>query len=135
MLLARVVTRLGAATVDEAEDGIAAVEAVARREAEGRPYAAVLCDLEMPRMKGPPAIAEMLRRGFRGVVIGVTGSVVAEDLEAMRAAGAHAVCRKPVRKERLAAALAVWPDGPQPVPASLGSGDGSSRSGGSAAAM
>jgi len=82
----------------EAEDGLAGVAAIAQKEAmEG--VHVVLMDNNMPRMGGPEAIMEMRRRGYKGVIVGVSGDVGAtqEFLDA----GADDALVKPVTQDGL----------------------------------
>ena len=58
-------------------------------------YDAILMDYQMPNMDGPTAIRAIRSLGYKGVVIGVTGNVMALDQQEMMAAGANDVLPKP----------------------------------------
>ena len=49
----------------------------------------------MPRMQGTKAAAAMRELGFSGIIIGVTGHVLAEDREEFLRHGVDAVMSKP----------------------------------------
>jgi len=58
-------------------------------------YDVILMDYQMPNMDGPTAIRAMRSLGYKGVIIGVTGNVMALDQQEMIAAGADDVLSKP----------------------------------------
>lgn len=97
--------RAGAA-VDTANDGRAAVEAIAA----GRRYDAVLMDMEMPRLDGLEATREIraLASGAALPIIGWSAHVLAEDRVRCLAAGMSDYLVKPVAPERLYATVARW---------------------------
>jgi len=83
---------------DEAEDGLQAVDMVKTSLARDDPYDIILMDSEMPRMNGPDAAREIkMHLGFRGLVIGVTGNALPDDLSDFKAHGADDVLVKPIR--------------------------------------
>ena len=92
MFLARTLRRLNPqCTVDVAEDGRVAVAAV-----ETSHYDLVSMDKQMPNMEGPEAVRAMRTRGFGGGVIGVTGSLLKEEIEQFKSSGVTVVLGKPV---------------------------------------
>lgn len=106
-LLAHSLKRLGAVEVWEEEDGRAAVDAVLRGMARAgdRVPAAVFMDKEMPVMDGQDALVAIREAGYRGAVVGVTGSAYQEDLIGFQEKGADAVLTKPVSRARLSRCL------------------------------
>jgi CheY-like chemotaxis protein len=98
---------------DVAADGRQAVEAVARHH-----YTAVLMDCQMPEMDGYEATREIRRResGDRHVpIIAMTASATESDRDRCLAAGMDDYVPKPVRPEKMEAALQRWvadPAGP-----------------------
>jgi len=92
--------------VDVAGDGFEAVTAL-----DLIPYAAVIMDCQMPGMDGFDATAEIRRReaGRRHtVIIAMTASAMEEDRDRCLRAGMDDYIAKPVRPEKLAAALEHW---------------------------
>jgi CheY-like chemotaxis protein len=53
------------------------------------------------RPQGVSAVAELRRRGYAHLVIGVTGNVMADDVAAYLAAGADKVLLKPLQRADL----------------------------------
>ena len=49
----------------------------------------------MPRMRGPDATRKIRKLGYRGVIIGVTGNMLDEDIKEFIDCGADAVMPKP----------------------------------------
>jgi CheY-like chemotaxis protein len=67
---------------------------------------AILMDYVMPRLSGPDATKELRERGFNGMIIGVTGNALPEDIEHFKSKGADAVLTKPIDTEELKRLLA-----------------------------
>lgn len=55
----------------------------------------VLMDYQMPVLDGPTAIKAIRNEGYSGIIIGVTGNVLACDKDTMVDAGANSVMEKP----------------------------------------
>ena len=100
-LLKRLVTNHGH-NAEEAIDGQDAVEKVADAMHNGDPFDTILMDYEMPRMCGPEA-AKFIREALHSdaFIVGVTGNVLAEDIEHFTSCGANAVLPKPIQMYRL----------------------------------
>lgn len=62
----------------------------------GDPYDFILIDYQMPKMDGPTAIAAIRALGYKGIILGLTGNVLAADQDVMMAAGANDVLTKPL---------------------------------------
>ena len=93
-------------TVDLADDGLEALDALARTS-----YDAVLMDVHMPRLDGYQATAEIRRRegdGPRTPIIAMTAGAIAGDRERCLEAGMDDYVSKPIGKEAVAAALNRW---------------------------
>jgi CheY-like chemotaxis protein/HPt (histidine-containing phosphotransfer) domain-containing protein/signal transduction histidine kinase len=105
--------RAGAA-VDTANDGRAAVDAIAA----GRRYHAVLMDVEMPVLDGLDATREIraLESGRDLPIIGWSAHVLPADRSRCLAAGMSDYLMKPVAPERLYATVARWTAAADPVP-------------------
>jgi len=110
--------------VETAEDGQAAVEAVAARR-----YDIVLMDMQMPRKSGIEATQDIRENGHRVPIAGVTANAFTSNRRDCERAGMNDFLAKPVTLEQLAALLlrlgvprgdgAAVPDaGPQPQAAS-----------------
>lgn len=61
----------------------------------------VILDLDMPRNSGPDATQEIRDLGFQALTIGVTGNVLAEDVNFFLSKGANRVLPKPVSMDVL----------------------------------
>jgi len=69
---ARLFDRLGV-DYDTAENGKIAVDLMDKAEREGKPYTLVIMDNQMPVLTGTEAGALMRKKGYKGLIIGVTG--------------------------------------------------------------
>ena len=61
----------------------------------------ILMDSVMPNMDGPTATREIRALGYSGIIVGVTGNALAEDIESFIRAGADRVLTKPLRMDDL----------------------------------
>lgn len=68
---------------------------------------------EMPNMTGPEATRVLRSQGCTIPIIGITGNVLAVDVENFKAAGANEVLAKPLRRERLQDVLTTVQEGVQ----------------------
>ena len=59
-------------------------------------YDFILMDYQMLIMDGPAAISAIRALGYEGVILGLTGNVLAVDQDVMVRAGAQAVLTKPL---------------------------------------
>lgn len=87
--------------IDEAEDGIDAINKVMKALKSGHSYDLVLMDGNMPRMGGHEATSIMREKGFKGKVIGVTGDVFPEEINNFKSHGADIVMVKPLSIDSL----------------------------------
>ena len=85
----------------EAENGEIAVEKVMAALEEGEPFQLITMDYMMPVMDGPAACRNIRAAGYRGLIIGVTGNALPEDMDVFLAAGADRVLLKPVSASQL----------------------------------
>ena len=64
----------------------------------GKPYDIILMDSEMPNMNGPEAARHIKTQlGYTGLVIGVTGNALPEDISIFKSHGADDVLVKPIK--------------------------------------
>lgn len=64
----------------------------------------ILMDYEMPLIKGPDAVRKIREIGYTGFILGVTGNVLAEDVDYFIGHGANGVLPKPVSLAKIKAA-------------------------------
>ena len=89
----------------EACDGAEAVDCVSKnmRSLAGEhptlSYDVILMDFVMPIMDGPTATKQIRALGYRGVIIGVTGNALPDDISTFLASGADVVMTKPINIE------------------------------------
>ena len=83
---------------DEAGDGLKAIEMVKVSMESGKPYDIILMDSEMPNMNGPETARHIKTQlGYTGLVIGVTGNALPEDISIFKSHGADDVLVKPIK--------------------------------------
>jgi len=91
-------------SVCKASDGLVALDLVQKNlngTDVGSRIDIVLIDFVMPNMNGPVAVKEMRALGYDGVIVGVTGNALAEDIECFMRNGADRVLIKPVNAKLL----------------------------------
>ncbi|HET7866268.1 MAG TPA: response regulator, partial [Burkholderiaceae bacterium] len=110
MLIAVAMLEQWGAEVEQAADGRAAVERVDHAARAGRPFDAVLMDVQMPEMGGHEATRALRRRygADELPVLGLTAAALVEEREAGLAAGMNDFLTKPIEPDRLRAALSRW---------------------------
>ena len=85
------------ASVSEANDGEVAVAMVkAAMGSQSDPIDVILMDYQMPNMDGPTATKIIRSLGFSGLIIGLTGNALPEDIATFRSHGADRVLTKPL---------------------------------------
>ena len=93
-------------TVDLAENGLEAIEAVSKNN-----YDLVLMDIQMPEMGGIEATQRI--RAFEGAkahipIVALTANAMESDQEICRAAGMVDHISKPINRDALIACIARW---------------------------
>lgn len=88
-------------TCTGAVNGQEAVDAVKAAVNQGEPFNMVLLDYEMPVMNGPTAAKTMRGLGLDVFIVGVTGNMLAEDVDFFKDCGANAVLAKPFQVTQL----------------------------------
>ncbi|MFO1328607.1 MAG: PAS domain S-box protein, partial [Rubrivivax sp.] len=110
MLIAVAMLERWGIEVGQALDGREALEAVEQAAAAGRPYDAVLMDLQMPVMSGYEATRALRARAAgQGVpIIALTAAALVSEREQALADGMDDFLTKPIDAERLVATLSRW---------------------------
>jgi PAS domain S-box-containing protein len=96
--------------VAQTVDGAKAVDAVQRAAAEGRPFDAVLMDVQMPVMSGHEA-TRVLRQSDAGravPIIALTAAAMVSEREQALAVGMDDFLTKPIDSEKLRITLTKW---------------------------
>ena len=105
-MLMRLLERAGHSCVP-AENGQQAVDAVKadllamQVNPDHEPLDTILIDFEMPILKGPDATKIIREMGYPGIIIGVTGNVLSEDVEFFKDHGADEVLPKPISMAKI----------------------------------
>jgi len=96
-----------------AQDGVIALEMVRSRLAGGgsagggRAPAAVLTDVNMPKLSGIELAEELRQIGFSGPIVAITGDIT-KSKEDFEAAGFDKILEKPCRPAAILATLASF---------------------------
>lgn len=92
-------------------NGEEAVEMMKAAQREGKPYALVLMDIQMPLMDGIEATKRIRAAGFKAdrlPIIALTANAYPEDIERCLAAGMQAHISKPIRLAELKSVSGTW---------------------------
>jgi CheY-like chemotaxis protein len=105
--LCRKVLQSSFGSIDEADNGLQAVELFRSAEAQLKPFHIILMDFMMPIMNGLEA-TKIIRSESKHpvVIIGVTGNGLKTDIDLFISAGADHVLTKPIDVEQLMQVLA-----------------------------
>ncbi|MDR1351811.1 MAG: response regulator [Treponema sp.] len=101
-LFSMIIGKLGYRTIT-ADDGVDALE-----KAAAHPVSFVFMDIQMPRMNGYRAAAELRKRGFTKPLIAVTASALADERLNCIQAGFNDILVKPFRRPDIEKALLTW---------------------------
>jgi signal transduction histidine kinase len=105
-MLIRLLERAGHTCVPAA-DGQEAVDAVKadmqrmKENPNNKPFDTIFMDFEMPILNGPDATKVIRQLGFTNTIVGVTGNLLAEDVEYFKSHGADDILGKPVSLAKL----------------------------------
>ena len=107
MMVAVAQLELWGARVDQALDGLEAIEAVDRAASAGEPYDVVLMDLQMPRMGGNEATRALRQRYPASAlpIIALTAAALVAEREQALQAGMNDFVTKPIDPQTLLRAL------------------------------
>ena len=100
-LLGRLVSNRGL-IIDTAEDGLKAVDYIKEK---GENINIIFMDNMMPNMTGIESTAACRKLGYGGLIIGVTGNTLGEEVTAFLDAGADIILGKPVNGAQLDAII------------------------------
>lgn len=84
------------ATVTTVDNGRQAVDAAVEAQAAGRAFHAILMDMQMPKMSGFEAIAELRQGGYQRPIIALTAGAMKGDREDCLKAGCNEYLSKPI---------------------------------------
>ena len=108
MMIAVAMLERWGAEVGQAHDGLAAVASVQRAASAGRPYDAVLMDVQMPVMSGHEATRALREAGHQLPIIALTAAALVSEREAALQAGMNDFLTKPIDAHKLQATLVRW---------------------------
>ena len=99
-IVSKVIGTLGH-TCDEADNGVMGVEMIRRAMESGVNYDVILMDNRMPSLKGVDA-TKIIREelNYKGIILGVTGYDLEEDIKLFLNNGADKVVMKPLTKDK-----------------------------------
>ncbi|QDV40273.1 Sensor protein TorS [Stieleria neptunia] len=95
LVTTRLLSRAGADVV-EVVNGAEAVKAVRQAEAENKPFACVLMDMQMPELDGREATQQIRDQGYTVPVIALTAGATNDEINDALAAGCSEFMAKPV---------------------------------------
>ena len=100
--------RKAGAEVEVAQNGRIALEMLEQAAAEGRPYALLLTDIQMPEMDGYTLTRMLRERGSQLPIVALTAHAMAEDRQKCLEVGCDDYAVKPIDKVRLLETCARW---------------------------
>jgi signal transduction histidine kinase/CheY-like chemotaxis protein len=99
-LLAEILRAAGA-EAEFADNGAIALERVREEEERGRPFGAVLVDMQMPVMGGCEAASTLREMGYAGLILALTAHSSSTDRQRCINAGCNEYLTKPIDRYRL----------------------------------
>jgi len=102
------VLRRAGAEVTVVDNGQAAVDLALAAQAEGRPFACILMDMQMPVMDGYEATRHLRAAGYAGPIIALTAHAMSGDEQKCLAAGCTDYTAKPIQRYNLLAMVARY---------------------------
>jgi PAS domain S-box-containing protein len=93
--------RKAGAQVEVADNGLAAQEKAMAAQREGKEFAVILMDMQMPVRDGYTCTSNLRAAGYRGVIIALTAHTMTGDRERCLAAGCDDYTTKPIHGAKL----------------------------------
>ncbi|HET6328963.1 MAG TPA: ATP-binding protein, partial [Planctomycetaceae bacterium] len=93
--------RKAGAEVEVVDNGLAAMERALAAQQEGKPFAVILMDMQMPIMDGYTSTSKLRSAGYSGAIIALTAHTMAGDRERCLAAGCDDYATKPIHGAKL----------------------------------
>jgi len=106
-LLSFLLTKAGA-EVEVADNGRIAVDKAWGALQAGRPFDAILMDMQMPVLDGYQAVGELRERGYGGPIIALTAHAMESDCRKCLDAGCNDFATKPIDREKLLGLVAKY---------------------------
>eukprot|EP00596_Hydrurales_sp_CCMP1899_P003723 CAMPEP_0119040616 /NCGR_PEP_ID=MMETSP1177-20130426/10622_1 /TAXON_ID=2985 /ORGANISM="Ochromonas sp, Strain CCMP1899" /LENGTH=834 /DNA_ID=CAMNT_0007005877 /DNA_START=938 /DNA_END=3442 /DNA_ORIENTATION=+ len=91
-----------------AEEALDGVDCLRKVEESKDSFDVILMDDNMPHMSGPEAANALRRKGYKGVIVGVSGNTLEEDVKRFLDSGASFVLPKPLDIEALRDKIPNW---------------------------
>ncbi|QDT09266.1 PAS domain S-box protein [Planctomycetes bacterium K23_9] len=107
----RLLTKAGA-TVDEAEDGLLAVQYMRNRITDGQTPDLILLDMQMPNLDGYQTAQQIRALGYEGPIIALTADAMQGDMKRCIECGCNDYLSKPIDATRLVKLVAELTSGP-----------------------
>jgi CheY-like chemotaxis protein len=93
--------RKAGAEVEVADNGLAAMDKALAAKRDGKEFAVIVMDMQMPVMDGCTSTANLRAAGYRGVIIALTAHTMTGDSERCLAAGCDDYATKPIQGAKL----------------------------------
>ena len=87
--------------VEEAEDGVLAIQTVTKATTEGIVFDLILLDMQMPNMDGYETAKELRKIGYSGPIIALTADAMQGDMNRCIECGCNDYLSKPINKAKL----------------------------------